>query len=134
MTISLNICFLTVHDPDLAIAFYRDTLGLELTNDVAADDYRWVTVTAPGRTGTEIVLVQPHAGKSQDDGDALAALLAKGSLPGLIFEVDELDPFFEKVQASGAEVLQEPMDQFWGRDCAFRDPSGNMIRIKQRRE
>ena len=133
MSISLNICFVTVHDPDLAIAFYRDTLGLELTNDVAADDYRWVTVASPAQPGVEIVLVQPHAGHSQEDGDALAALLAKGSLPGLIFEVDDLDPFFEKVQASGAELLQEPMDQFWGRDCALRDPSGNMVRIKQRR-
>jgi len=134
MTISLNICFVTVHDPDLAIAFYRDTLGLELKNDVAADGLRWVTVSPPTQPGLEIVLYQPHAGKSQEDGDAMAALLAKGSLPGLIFATDDLDTTFEKVRASGAEVLQEPIAQPWGdKDCAFRDPSGNMIRIKQAR-
>ena len=132
MTISLSNCFVTVHDPDIALAFYRDALGLELQNDVAADGFRWLTLRSPAQSGTEIVLVQPHAGKSQEDGDALAALLVKGSLPGLNFAADDLDTIFEKVRASGAEVLQEPMDQFWGaRDCAFRDPSGNMIRIKQ---
>jgi uncharacterized glyoxalase superfamily protein PhnB len=132
MTISLSNCFVTVHDPDLAIAFYRDALGLELKNDVAADGLRWITLEPPAQPGVAIVLVQPHAGKSQEDGDTLAALLAKGSLPGLNFATDDLDNTFEKVRASGAEVLQEPMDQFWGdKDCAFRDPSGNMVRIKQ---
>ncbi len=132
MTVSLSTCFVTVHDPDLAIAFYRDALGLELKNDVAADGLRWVTLEAPTQPGVGIVLVQPHAGKSQEDGDTLAALLAKGSLPGVNFTADDLDTTFEKVRASGAEVLQEPMDQFWGaRDCAFRDPSGNMVRIAQ---
>jgi catechol 2,3-dioxygenase-like lactoylglutathione lyase family enzyme len=133
MTISLSNCFVTVHDPDLAIAFYRDALGLQLTNDVAADGFRWVTLEAADQPGVAIVLTQPHAGKSQEDGDALAALLVKGSLPGVNFMTDDLDTMFEKVRASGAEVLQEPMDQFWGaRDCAFRDPSGNMVRIAQR--
>ena len=134
MTVSLSNCFVTVHDPDLALVFYRDALGLELKNDVAADGFRWLTLESPTQPGIAIVLVQPHAGKSQEDGDALAALLVKGSLPGLILATDDLDTTFEKVAASGAEVLQEPMDQFWGeKDCAFRDPSGNMIRIKQGR-
>jgi catechol 2,3-dioxygenase-like lactoylglutathione lyase family enzyme len=132
MNLSLANCFVTVQDPDEALTFYRDALGLELRNDVAAEGFRWLTLSPPAQPDVEIVLVQPHAGHSQDDGDALATLLAKGSLPGVNFRTPDLDTTFEKVRASGAEVLQEPMDQFWGaRDCAFRDPSGNMVRIGQ---
>lgn len=130
MNLSLQNTFLTVHDPDLALAFYRDVLGLEVTNDVSADGFRWLTLTPPDKA-VEIVLVEPGAGHSDEDGQALAELLAKGSLPGLIFTSEDVDTTFEKIRASGAEVLQEPIDQFWGRDCAFRDPSGNMVRIKQ---
>jgi catechol 2,3-dioxygenase-like lactoylglutathione lyase family enzyme len=132
MTISLSHCYLTVHDPEVALGFYRDALGLEVRNDVAADGFRWVTLTPPGQPEIEIVLVEPGAGHSPADGETLLALLTKGSLTGAIFRTDDLDSTFEKVRASGAEVLQEPADQFWGvRDCAFRDPSGNLIRIAQ---
>jgi catechol 2,3-dioxygenase-like lactoylglutathione lyase family enzyme len=132
MAITLANTFLTVHDPDLALAFYRDVLGLELRNDVAADGFRWLTLSPPTQPDVEIVLVEPHAGHSQEDGDALLRLLTKGALSGLIFRTDDLDGTFEKVRASGAEVMQEPLEQFWGaRDCAFRDPSGNMVRIAQ---
>lgn len=132
MTISLQYCHITVHDPDEALAFYRDALGLELHNDVAAGDFRWVTLGSAAQPGLEVVLSQPHAGRSQADGDALQELLTKGVLPMTVFRADDVDATFEKVRASGAEVLQEPMDQPWGpRDCAFRDPSGNTVRISQ---
>jgi catechol 2,3-dioxygenase-like lactoylglutathione lyase family enzyme len=131
MDLSLSHCFLTVHDPDQALAFYRDVLGLDLRNDVAAEGFRWVTLSPPSQPEVELVLVEPHAGRSAD-GDALEALMTKGSLNGVIFRTEDLDGTFEKIRASGAEVLQEPIDQPYGvRDCAFRDPSGNMIRISQ---
>jgi catechol 2,3-dioxygenase-like lactoylglutathione lyase family enzyme len=121
-----------VHDPEQALAFYRDALGLELRTDVSNDGFRWLTLSPPAQPDLEIVLVEPHAGRPKADGDALMALLTKGSLQGAIFRTPDLDATFEKVRASGAEVLQEPADQHWGaRDCAFRDPSGNLIRIAQ---
>jgi catechol 2,3-dioxygenase-like lactoylglutathione lyase family enzyme len=131
MTISLNNTFVTVHDKDLAIAFYRDTLGLDLMGAVDKDGSFWATLSVPGQ-GVNLVLSDPYGGRSQEDGDALAKLMTKGALNGVSFAVSNLDETFEKVQGSGAEVMQEPMDQPWGaRDCAFRDPSGNMIRINQ---
>ena len=132
MTISLQYCHVTVNDPDESIAFYRDALGFELRNDVAADGFRWVTLGSASQPGLEIVLSEPHAGRSKADGDVLQELLVKGVLPMIVFRTDDLDATFEKVRASGAEVLQEPMDQPWGpRDCAFRDPSGTMVRVSQ---
>lgn len=132
MTIALQYCHITVNDPDESLAFYRGALGLEVRNDVASDGFRWVTLGSPAQPGLEIVLSEPHAGRSQADGDALQELLTKGSLPNIVFRTDDLDAVFEQVRASGAEVLQEPMDQPWGpRDCAFRDPSGNTVRISQ---
>ncbi|MCQ4081350.1 VOC family protein [Streptomyces sp. RB6PN25] len=132
MTIALQYCHITVNDPDEALAFYRDGLGLEVLNDVASGDYRWITLGSTTQPGPEIVLSEPHAGRSQADGDALQELLTKGVLPMTVFRTDDLDATFERVRASGAEVLQEPIDQPWGpRDCAFRDPSGNMVRISQ---
>ena len=134
MELSLSHTFITVHDVDVALAFYRDVLGLELKNDVAGGGFRWVTLAAPSDPDIVLVLSEPGAGRSPEDGEALAALLAKGSLNGPIFRTEDVDTTFEKIRASGAEVLQEPMDQPWGpRDCAFRDPSGNMIRINQAR-
>src|SRR3954467_6552288 len=131
MAISLSHSFIPVHDPDAALGFYRDALGLEVRNDVASEGFRWVTVAAPGQD-VDIVLFQPHGGRSQSEGDALLSLVTKGSLQAAIFRSDDLDTTFEKIRASGAEVLQEPADQFWGvRDCAFRDPSGNVVRIAQ---
>jgi catechol 2,3-dioxygenase-like lactoylglutathione lyase family enzyme len=132
MTIELQYCHITVNDVDEALGFYRDALGLEVRNDVASGGFRWVTLGSADQPGVDIVLSEPHAGRSQADGDALQELLTKGVLPMTIFRVDNLDAAFERVRASGAEVLQEPIDQPWGpRDCAFRDPSGNMVRISQ---
>ncbi|WP_329445642.1 VOC family protein [Streptomyces sp. NBC_01426] len=132
MTISLQYCHITVNDVDEALAFYRDALGLRSRNDVASGGFRWVTLGSDDQPDLEIVLSEPHAGRSQTDGDALQELLTKGLLPMTVFRAGDLDATFEKLRASGAEVLQEPIDQPWGpRDCAFRDPSGNMVRISQ---
>jgi catechol 2,3-dioxygenase-like lactoylglutathione lyase family enzyme len=132
MTIALQYCHITVNDVDESLGFYRDALGLEVRNDVGSGGFRWVSLGSPGQPVPEFVLSEPHAGRSQADGDALQELLTKGVLPITGFRVDDLSATFETVRASGAEVLQEPMDQPWGpRDCAFRDPSGNMVRISQ---
>jgi len=132
MTIALQYCHITVNDVDESIAFYGDALGLQVRNDVASDGFRWVTLGSDGQPGLEIVLSVPHAGRSRADGDALQELLTKGVLPMTVFRSDDVDATFEAVRASGAEVLQEPIDQSWGpRDCAFRDPSGNTVRIAQ---
>jgi len=131
MTIALQFCHITVNDVDESIAFYGDALGLKVRNDVSSGEYRWVTLGGDG-PGAEIVLSVPHAGRSQADGDALQELLTKGVLPIIVFSSDDVDATFETLRASGAEVLQEPIDQPWGpRDCAFRDPSGNTVRIWQ---
>jgi predicted enzyme related to lactoylglutathione lyase len=118
-------------DVDESIAFYGAALGLEVVNDVASGGFRWVTLGTAKQPGLGIVLSEPHAGRSQENGDAIQELLVKGELPMLVFMADDLDAMFEKVRASGAEVLQEPIDMGWARDCAFRDPSGNMVRISQ---
>ncbi len=132
MTISLQYTNVTVNDVDESLAFYRDALGLEVQNDVASGRYRWVTLGSDAQPGLGIVLSEPHAGRSKADGDAMQELLTKGVLPMLVFATDDLDTTFETLRASGAEVLQEPIDQPWGpRDCAFRDPSGNTVRISQ---
>ena len=131
MNLTLSTCFVLVDDPDVALAFYRDTLGLELRNDVARGDFRWITVGAASQPGVAIVLTN-YLNGSPADVDALAALLAKGALNGVHFHADDLDGTFEKLQTSGAEIVQEPTEQFWGtRDFAVRDPSGNLIRIDQ---
>jgi catechol 2,3-dioxygenase-like lactoylglutathione lyase family enzyme len=117
---------------DESVAFYSDALGLEVQNNVENGGFHWVTLGTPLQPGLGIVLSEPHAGRSQADGDVLQELLTKGTLPALVFRSDDVDAAFEKIQATGAEVLQEPMDQGWGpRDCAFRDPSGNTVRISQ---
>jgi predicted enzyme related to lactoylglutathione lyase len=136
MDITLSQCFIAVDDHDEALAFYRDTLGLQVRRDVSFDGMRWVTVGSPAQPGVEIVLEPPVADPNASEADrrAMAELLAKGLLRGVIFATDDCDALFERVQASGAEVLQEPVDQPWGvRDCAFRDPAGNMLRFAQRR-
>lgn len=132
MAISLKFTHITVNDVDEAIAFYGDGLGLDVQNDVSSGGHRWVTLGSDAQPGLGIVLSDPHAGRSQADGDAMQELLTKGVLPLWVFRSDDVDATFEKLRASGAEVLQEPMDQDWGpRDCAFRDPSGNVVRIAQ---
>jgi catechol 2,3-dioxygenase-like lactoylglutathione lyase family enzyme len=131
MDVTVARCFVLVHDPDLALAFYRDVLGLELRNDVGNDGFRWITVGANSQPDVSIVLTNYQCG-SPKDGDVIAALLAKGALYGVHFSTDDLDLVFEKVRASGADVVQEPTEQPWGtRDCAVRDPSGNLVRIDQ---
>lgn len=130
MTLTLAFTHLTVHDVDAALAFYRDALGLTVLNDVDTPGGRWVTVASEEQPGVTVVLSTPESGRGPDDAGALQELLAKGSLPMIGFTTDDLDGLFERVAASGAEVLQEPMDQPWGpRDCAFRDPSGTTVRI-----
>ena len=133
MTTSLAGVHVTVDDPDAALGFYRDTLGMTVRNEVANDGFRWITVVTESQPEIQIVLSEPHAGRSQEDGDALAALLAKGALPMIQLRCDDLDAIFDKIAtAPGVEVLQEPADQFWGvRDFAVRDPAGNMVRVEQ---
>jgi len=134
MTVSLSHSFILVSDPDAALTFYRDVLGLELRNDVSSEAGRWITLFAPDHPELEIVLTDPHAGRPGEDGDALLRLLTKGSLNQVLFRAENLNAIFDKVASSGAEVLQEPADRPWGvRDAAFRDPSGNTIRISQAR-
>jgi len=131
MDLTLSTCFVQVHDPDLALVFYHDVLGLDVRNDVANDDFRWITVGAASQPGVSLILTNYVAG-GPADSDAVAALLAKGAMNGVHFQTDDLNATFEKVRASGADVVQEPTDQFWGtRDFAVRDPSGNLIRIDQ---
>ena len=131
MDLTLSQCFVLVHDPGAALDFYRDTLGLELRNDVSRGDFRWITVGAASQPGVAIVITN-YLNGSPADGDALAALVAKGALNGVHFHTDDLDEAFEKVRAAGAEIVQEPTDQPWGtRDFAVRDPSGNLLRVDQ---
>jgi catechol 2,3-dioxygenase-like lactoylglutathione lyase family enzyme len=131
MNLTLACCFVQVHDPDAALTFYREALGLELRNDVANEGFRWITVGAASQPDVEIVLTN-YVNGSPADGDAVAALLAKGALNGVHLHTDDLDATFEKVRAAGAEIVSEPADQPWGvRDCAVRDPSGNLVRIDQ---
>ncbi|WP_447040566.1 VOC family protein [Streptomyces sp. DSM 118878] len=136
MDIKLSQCFIAVDDHDKAIAFYRDALGLEVRNDVSYEGLRWVTVGSPSQPGVEIVLEPPAAdpATSPADKQVMAELLAKGLLRGVIFSTDDVDGTFERVRTAGGEVLQEPVDQPYGvRDCAFRDPAGNMLRFNQPR-
>lgn len=131
MDISLSQCFVIVTDPDLALDFYRDALGLEVRNDVASGGFRWITVGAPSQPGVSIVLTN-YLNGSPADAEAVTALVAKGALNGVHFHTDDLDAAFRQVREAGSEVVSEPADQPWGtRDFAVRDPSGNLIRIDQ---
>ena len=131
MSISLSQCFVVVTEPGPALAFYRDVLGLEVHNDVDRGEFRWITVGAASQPGVAIVLTN-YLNGSPADLDAVAGLVAKGALNGVHFQTDDLDATFEKVETSGAEIVSEPADQFWGkRDFAVRDPSGNLVRIAQ---
>jgi len=133
MDLSLKYTFMEVDDHEAALAFYRDTLGLEVRQDVAMEGARWLTVGPVSQPELGIVLNTAGVGRPAEDAQTIKALLAKGSLAGLVLETDDVDAAFERVRASGADVLQEPIDQPYGtRDCAFRDPSGNQVRINQR--
>jgi catechol 2,3-dioxygenase-like lactoylglutathione lyase family enzyme len=134
MDMRVSHCFITVDDHDKALGFYRDVLGLEVRNDVSFEGMRWVTVVPPNQPELEITIetVDSQPGASAEDKEKHAELLAKGLLHGLIFVTDDVDAAFERIRASGVEMLQEPIDQPYGvRDCAFRDPAGNMIRFNQ---
>ncbi|HVT21717.1 MAG TPA: VOC family protein [Mycobacteriales bacterium] len=133
MSTSISGVHVTVDDPDAALAFYRDSLGMTVANRVDKDGFSWITLTTEAQPEISIVLSQPHGGRSKEDGDALAALLAKGVLPMLQLRVSDLTATFDKLASTpGVEVLQEPDDRFWGvRDAAVRDPAGNMIRVAQ---
>jgi catechol 2,3-dioxygenase-like lactoylglutathione lyase family enzyme len=133
MTTSISTVHILVDDPDAALAFYRDTLGLTVKFQVEQGGFRWITLVSESQPEIGIVLSQPHAGRSQEDGDAIAAQLAKGELYPVHFRVDDLDESFAKIaETPGVEVLSEPASQPWGvRDAAVRDPAGNRLRIEQ---
>ncbi len=133
MTASLSTVHILVDDPDAALRFYRDALGMTVTQEVANGGFKWITLVTETQPEVGIVLSQPHTGRSQEDGDALAAMLAKGEIYPVHFSTDDLEATFDKIAATpGVEVLQEPADQPWGvRDAAVRDPAGNRIRVQQ---
>lgn len=133
MDINIHYAFLPHTDPEASLSFYRDTLGFEVRNDVGYADMRWITVAPPGGS-TSIVLTPPAVdpGITEDEKRVILDLIAKGSYGALTLATDDLDALFAKLEASGADVIQEPTDQDYGvRDCAFRDPSGNLLRINQ---
>jgi catechol 2,3-dioxygenase-like lactoylglutathione lyase family enzyme len=134
MDITIHSTFLPHDDPDASIAFYRDTLGFEIRNDVGYGGMHWITVGPAGQPGVSIVLYPPAAtpGVTDDERRAIVEMMAKGSYARIILATADLDGAFERLQASGADVVQEPTKQPYGvRDCAFRDPAGNEIRISE---
>ena len=136
MDITIHATFLPHDDPNASLAFYRDTLGFEVRNDVGYGGMRWITVGPPNQPGTSVVLHPPDAdpGITDDERRTIAEMMAKGTYASIILATTDLDGTFERVQASGAEDVQEPTEQPYGvRDCAFRDPAGNMIRIQELR-
>jgi catechol 2,3-dioxygenase-like lactoylglutathione lyase family enzyme len=136
MDLTINASFLPQDDPDAALAFYRDTLGFEVRNDVGYGGLRWITVGPPNQPGTSIVLSPPGAdpGITADERRTITEMMAKGTYGIITFATHDLDETFAQLQAGGAEVVQEPTEQPYGiRDCAFRDPAGNLIRVNQLR-
>jgi catechol 2,3-dioxygenase-like lactoylglutathione lyase family enzyme len=136
MDITIHSTFLPHDDPDASLAFYRDTLGFEARNDVGYGGMRWITVGPVGQPGTSIVLYPPAAspGVTDDERRTIAEMMAKGTYAIIVLATPDLDGAFARLQASGAEVVQEPTEQPYGlRDCAFRDPAGNMVRIQELR-
>ena len=134
MDISIHAAFLPHDDPEAALAFYRDTLGFEVRNDVGYKGLRWITVGPPGQPGTSIVLHPPAAdpGITEEERRTIAEMMAKGTYGAINLASKDLDETFAKLVAADADVVQEPTDQPYGvRDCAFRDPAGNMVRIQQ---
>ncbi|MDT0215088.1 VOC family protein [Rothia sp. ARF10] len=134
MDITIHHTFLPHTDPEASLAFYRDTLGFEVLADVGQGAMRWITVAPAGRPTPSIVLTPPAAdpGITDDERNTIAEMMAKGTYATIVLSTPDLEGTFDAVQASGAEVTQEPTDQPWGvRDCAFRDPAGNHVRINQ---
>lgn len=136
MDISIHSSFLPHDDAEAALAFYRDTLGFELRNDVAYGGNRWLTVGPAGQPGVSIVLYPPAAtpGITDDERRTIAEMMAKGTFASVLLATKDLAGAFERLQATDTEIVQEPTDQPYGvRDCAVRDPAGNMVRIQQLR-
>jgi catechol 2,3-dioxygenase-like lactoylglutathione lyase family enzyme len=134
MDITIHASFLPQDDPEAALAFYRDTLGFEVRNDVGYKGMRWISVGPPGQPGTNIVLYPPEAspGITEVERRTIAEMMAKGTFGTLVLASKDVDDTFEQLQARDAEIVQEPVDQPYGvRDCAVRDPAGNLIRIQQ---
>lgn len=136
MDITISASFLPHNDADAALAFYRDALGFELRNDVGYDGMRWLTVGPPGQPGTSIVLHPPAVdpGVTEEERKMIAEMMAKGTYGGILLATPDVDAAFAKLQATDIEIVQEPIDQPYGvRDCAFRDPAGNMVRLQEAR-
>jgi uncharacterized glyoxalase superfamily protein PhnB len=135
MDVTINTSSLPHDDPEASLAFYRDTLGFEVRQDVGSGKMRWITVGPPNQPGTSILLAPPATdpGITDDERRTIAEMMAKGTYGWIMLATKDLDATFEKVQAS-AEVVQEPTEQPWGsRDCAVRDPAGNLVRIQEER-
>jgi catechol 2,3-dioxygenase-like lactoylglutathione lyase family enzyme len=136
MDITIHNTFLPHEDPDASLAFYRDSLGFEVRNDVGQGTMRWITVGPAGQPGTSIVLYPPGAdpGVTDDERRTITEMMAKGTYGIIVLGTKDLDGTFERLQSGDAEVVQEPTEQPYGiRDCAFRDPAGNMVRINELR-
>jgi catechol 2,3-dioxygenase-like lactoylglutathione lyase family enzyme len=137
MDVTIHQTFLPHTDPDASLAFYRDTLGFEVRNDVGYGGMRWIMVGPVDQPGTSIVLEPPApdgCGKTEDEIRAITEMMAKGTYAGINLATTDLDGTFEKLAARGVEIVQEPTDQPYGvRDCAVRDPAGNLIRIQELR-
>jgi uncharacterized glyoxalase superfamily protein PhnB len=136
MDISIHSSFLPHSDPEAALAFYKDALGFEVRNDVAYGGHRWITVGPAGQPGVSIVLYPPSAtpGITDDERRTIAEMMAKGTFASILLATKDLAGTFERLQAGDTEIVQEPTDQPYGvRDCAVRDPAGNMVRIQQLR-
>jgi catechol 2,3-dioxygenase-like lactoylglutathione lyase family enzyme len=136
MDISIHASALPHDDPEASLAFFRDILGFEVRADVGSGKMRWITVGPPGQPDTSILLAPPAAdpGVTDDERRTIAEMMAKGTYGWILLAAKELDATFEQLQAGGAEVVQEPTNQPYGiRDCAFRDPAGNLVRIQEQR-
>jgi catechol 2,3-dioxygenase-like lactoylglutathione lyase family enzyme len=136
MDISIHETFLPHTDPEASLAFYRDVLGFEVRNDVGYEGMRWITLGPPDQPNTSVVLQPPDAdpGLTDDERRTIAEMMAKGTYAGINLASNDLDGTFAQLQARDVEVVQEPTDQPYGiRDCAVRDPAGNLLRIQQLR-
>jgi uncharacterized glyoxalase superfamily protein PhnB len=136
MDITIHTAYLPHNDPDASLAFYRDTLGFEVRNDVGYNGMHWITVGPTDQPGISIVLTPPaiDPGITEDERRTIVEMMAKGTYAAMNLATKDLDGTFDQLQASGAEVVQEPTEQPYGiRDCAFRDPAGNLIRIQELR-
>jgi catechol 2,3-dioxygenase-like lactoylglutathione lyase family enzyme len=136
MDITINTTVLPHDDPDASLAFYRDVLGFEVRGDVGQGRMRWITVGPPGQPDTSILLAPPAVdpGVTDEERRTIVEMMAKGTYGWILLATHDLDGTFDKLQAGDAEVVQEPIEQPYGvRDCAFRDPAGNLIRIKELR-